>query len=58
MYMFIIYLWLCFFWTYFSILMDKDKASEVSFVVLCSYILSMIPNHLLVIYVIDMIKRK
>ena len=38
--------------------MDKDKASEVSFVVSCSYILSMIPNHLLVIYVIDMIKRK
>ena len=38
--------------------MDNDKASEVSFVVSCSYILSMIPDHLLVIYVIDMIKRK
>ena len=27
--------------------MDNDKASEVSFVVSCSYILSMIPDHLL-----------
>lgn len=38
--------------------MDNDKASEVSFVVSCSYILSMIPDHLLVIYVDRYDKKK